>query len=93
MEDCCAVCAEALEWTAYGPCGHTDACSKCVTRLRFALDDKRCVICQQQLPIVFVTRFMGDYTSTIPPQQFEQLKVSHRPTAAAPMHLLENCAI
>ena len=75
MEDCCAVCADALEWTAYGPCGHTDACSKCVTRLRFALDDKRCVICQQQLPTVFVTRFMGDYTSTIPPQQFDQLKV------------------
>ena len=28
MEDCCAVCAEPLEWTAYGQCGHTDACSK-----------------------------------------------------------------
>ncbi|KAK9820561.1 hypothetical protein WJX72_011657 [[Myrmecia] bisecta] len=74
MEDCCAVCAEPLEWTAYGPCGHKDACSKCVTRLRFVMGDKRCVICQQQHPAVFVTRFMGDYTKTLPPEEFDKLK-------------------
>ncbi|KAG9147013.1 hypothetical protein Leryth_005261 [Lithospermum erythrorhizon] len=25
MDDSCAVCAETLEWVAYGPCGHKDA--------------------------------------------------------------------
>ena len=76
MDDCCAVCAEPLEWTAYGPCGHKDACSKCVTRLRFALGDSRCVICQQQSPAVVVTRFMGTFTGTLPAEDFMQLKVS-----------------
>ena len=76
MEDCCAVCAEPLEWTAYGPCGHTEACSKCVMRLRFVMDDKRCVICQQINPCVLVTRFMGSYTSTLPASEFPQLGVS-----------------
>ena len=75
MDDCCAVCAEPLEWTAYGPCGHKDACSKCVTRLRFALGDTRCVICQQQSPAVVVTRFMGTFTDTLPAEEFPQLKV------------------
>lgn len=76
MEDCCAVCAEPLEWTAYGPCGHTEACSKCVIRLRFVMDDKRCVICQQINPCVLVTRFMGSYTSTVPSSEFPHLGVS-----------------
>ena len=75
MEDCCAVCAEPLEWTAYGPCGHTEACSKCVMRLRFVMDDKRCVICQQINPSVLVTRFMGSYTSTLPSSEFPNLGV------------------
>ena len=75
MDDCCAVCAEPLEWTAYGPCGHKDACSKCVTRLRFALGDTRCVICQQQSPAVVATRFMGTFTDTLPAEEFAQLKV------------------
>lgn len=39
------------------------------------MDDKRCVICQQQAPDVFVTRYMGSYTSTIPSQEFANLKV------------------
>ncbi len=39
------------------------------------MDDKRCVICQQQSPSVFVTRYMGSYTSTIPSQEFTQLQV------------------
>ena len=60
------VCAEPLEWVAYGHCGHKDACSKCVTRLRFVLDDKRCVICQQTLQNVFVTKFLGSFTKAIP---------------------------
>lgn len=78
MEDCCAVCAEPLEWTAYGPCGHTEACSKCVMRLRFVMDDKRCVICQQINPCVLVTRFMGSYTSTLPASEFPSLGVRSR---------------
>ncbi|PWA53140.1 zinc finger protein [Artemisia annua] len=24
MDDSCAVCAESLEWVAYGSCGHKD---------------------------------------------------------------------
>lgn len=85
MEDCCAVCAEPLEWTAYGPCGHKDACSKCVTRLRFALDDTRCVICQQQSPAVMVARFMGTFTDTLPAEEFADLKVrvGGRPRSAS----------
>ncbi|KAK9834275.1 hypothetical protein WJX81_002678 [Elliptochloris bilobata] len=78
MDDCCAVCAEPLEWTAYGPCGHKDACSKCVTRLRFALGDTRCVICQQQSPTVIATRFMGTFTDTLPAEEFSQLKAKCR---------------
>lgn len=46
----CAVCAGPLEWTAFGPCGHKEACSHCVARLRFVMSDKRCVICQQESP-------------------------------------------
>ncbi|CAL8461904.1 g1435 [Coccomyxa elongata] len=38
------------------------------------MDDKRCVICQQQSPSIFVTRYMGSYTSTIPSQEFTKLQ-------------------
>ena len=65
MEECCVICAEPLQFVAYGPCGHRDACVECVARLRFVMDDARCVICQQQCPRVFATRAMGDYTETI----------------------------
>lgn len=75
MEDCCAVCAEPLQWVAYGKCGHKEACSKCVTRLRFVLEDKRCVICQQPLPVVFATKFLGAYTKALAGQEFEGLQV------------------
>ncbi|GMH45996.1 hypothetical protein BSKO_13960 [Bryopsis sp. KO-2023] len=74
MDNCCVVCAEPLEWTAYGPCGHMDTCSKCVARLRLILDDKRCVICQQEAEEVYVSRFMGDYTTRVGPDKFPQLK-------------------
>lgn len=46
MEDICIVCAEPLQFTAFAPCGHKDACSKCVSRLRSVLKDPRCVYCQ-----------------------------------------------
>ena len=75
MEDCCAVCAEPLAWVAYGPCGHKEACSKCATRLRFVLEDKRCVICQQANVTVMITRFLGDFTATLPADAFAELKV------------------
>lgn len=77
MEDCCAICAEPLEWTAYGPCGHKDACSKCVVRLRAVLDDQRCVICQSQHPAVIATKFMGAFTMIKPQDYFNSLKVQH----------------
>ncbi|XP_031497204.1 E3 ubiquitin-protein ligase HEL2 [Nymphaea colorata] len=62
MDDCCAVCAEPLEWVAYGSCGHREVCSTCVVRLRFVLGDKRCCICKVESSTVFVTKAMGDYT-------------------------------
>ncbi|KAJ3694055.1 hypothetical protein LUZ60_009535 [Juncus effusus] len=65
MDDSCAVCAEALEWVAYGACGHREVCSTCVVRLRFVLNDKRCCICKSDCPSVFVTKAMGDYTRVI----------------------------
>ncbi|KAJ4892505.1 zinc ion binding [Raphanus sativus] len=60
MEESCAVCAENLEWAAYGFCGHREVCSTCVVRLRFILGDRRCCICKTECPIVFVTKELGD---------------------------------
>ncbi|XP_062179340.1 E3 ubiquitin-protein ligase hel2-like [Phragmites australis] len=65
MDDSCAVCADALEWVAYGPCGHREVCSTCVVRLRFVMDDKRCCICKTHCASVFVTKAMGDYTRVV----------------------------
>ena len=73
--DCCLVCASELTFSGVGPCGHTEACSRCVARLRFVMQDKRCVVCQQPVPQVFFTRFMGDYTARIPLEQYPDLKV------------------
>ncbi|KAJ0112630.1 hypothetical protein Patl1_00810 [Pistacia atlantica] len=65
MDDSCAVCADTLEWVAYGPCGHRDVCSTCVARLRFICHDRRCCICKTESNVVFVTKAMGDYTKMI----------------------------
>ncbi|CAN4080659.1 unnamed protein product [Withania somnifera] len=65
MDDSCAVCAETLEWVAYGGCGHKDVCSTCVARLRFICDDRRCCICKTEANVVFVTKALGDYTKMI----------------------------
>ncbi|CAM0957251.1 unnamed protein product [Alopecurus aequalis] len=65
MDDSCAVCAEALEWVAYGPCGHREVCSTCVVRIRFVLEDPLCCICKTDCPSIFVTKAMGDYTRVI----------------------------
>ncbi|KAL2540383.1 RING/U-box superfamily protein [Abeliophyllum distichum] len=65
MDDSCAVCAEVLEWVAYGECGHKDVCSTCVARLRFICDDRRCCICKTESNVVFVTKALGGYTNTI----------------------------
>nr|CAB3461861.1 unnamed protein product [Digitaria exilis] len=56
MDDTCAVCAETLEWVAYGPCGHRDVCSTCIVRLRFVMEDNKCCICKTVCPSVFVTK-------------------------------------
>ncbi|KAL3531562.1 hypothetical protein ACH5RR_010884 [Cinchona calisaya] len=65
MDDSCAVCAETLEWVAYGACGHKDVCSTCVVRLRFICLDRRCCICKTTSDFIFVTKALGDYTRTI----------------------------
>ncbi|KAK4559485.1 hypothetical protein RGQ29_008637 [Quercus rubra] len=65
MDDSCAVCADALEWVAYGACGHREVCSTCVARLRFICEDRRCCICKSESDVVFVTKALGDYTRLI----------------------------
>lgn len=65
MDDSCAVCAETLEWVAYGACGHKDVCSTCVSRLRFICNDRRCCICKSESNSIFVTKALGDYTRNI----------------------------
>ncbi|KAJ8623522.1 hypothetical protein MRB53_032051 [Persea americana] len=65
MDDSCAVCAESLEWVAYGSCGHREVCSTCVVRLRFVLDDRHCCLCKVESATVFVTKALGDYTRMI----------------------------
>lgn len=76
-QDYCIVCAEHLEFTAYGPCGHKDTCSKCVMRLRTVIKDDRCVYCQQPCSRVFVTRFAGDYTKSLSKDDFEHLDTAY----------------
>uniref|UniRef100_A0A7C9A509 RING-type domain-containing protein n=1 Tax=Opuntia streptacantha TaxID=393608 RepID=A0A7C9A509_OPUST len=61
----CAVCAEALEWVAYGPCGHQDVCATCIARLRFVCHDRRCCICKSLSNTVFVTKALGSFTRII----------------------------
>lgn len=65
MDDSCAVCADTLEWVAYGGCGHREVCSTCVARLRFICQDRRCCICKTENNVVFVTKALGDYTRMI----------------------------
>lgn len=40
----CCICADALEFTAYGVCNHKETCSKCVARWRFVLKVCFCVL-------------------------------------------------
>lgn len=75
VDDCCLVCADPLEWTAFGPCGHKEVCSRCVARMRFVLKDNGCVLCRQESKEVFFTKFMGDYTARLQPEQFAELQV------------------
>ncbi|TYI00251.1 hypothetical protein ES332_A11G120400v1 [Gossypium tomentosum] len=65
MDDSCVVCADNLEWVAYGACGHRDVCSTCVARLRFICKDLRCCICKTESNVIFVTKALGDYTRMI----------------------------
>ncbi|XP_021281639.1 E3 ubiquitin-protein ligase HEL2-like [Herrania umbratica] len=65
MDDSCAVCADTLEWVAYGPCGHREVCSTCIIRLRFICDDCRCCLCKSEWKTIFITKAMGDYTKVI----------------------------
>ncbi|WOL01079.1 Cytochrome P450 [Canna indica] len=56
IDESCVVWADALEWVTYGSCGHREVCSTCVVHLRFVLDDRRCCICKNECPVVFVTK-------------------------------------
>ena len=79
MDEYCAVCAEPIQFVGYGPCGHKEACSKCVVRLRVVLNDLRCVICQQEHDSVFITKYLGDFTQTLPAAAFSELPVGVTP--------------
>lgn len=65
MDDTCAVCADTLEWVAYGPCLHKEVCSTCIIRLRFICNDFYCCICKSESNTIFVTKALGDYTRMI----------------------------
>ncbi|XP_011023853.1 PREDICTED: E3 ubiquitin-protein ligase HEL2-like isoform X3 [Populus euphratica] len=65
MDDTCAVCADTLEWVAYGPCLHKEVCSTCIIRLRFICNDFCCCICKSESNTIFVTKALGDYTRMI----------------------------
>ncbi|KAF9669813.1 hypothetical protein SADUNF_Sadunf13G0003500 [Salix dunnii] len=65
MDDTCAVCADTLEWVAYGPCLHKEVCSTCIIRLRFICNDFCCCICKSESNTIFVTKALGDYTKMI----------------------------
>ncbi|XP_062081746.1 uncharacterized protein LOC133788327 [Humulus lupulus] len=65
MDDSCVVCAETLEWVAYGQCGHREVCSTCVIRLRFVCEDRCCCLCKSNCGVIFVTKALGDYTRVI----------------------------
>uniref|UniRef100_A0A6N2K7Z0 RING-type domain-containing protein n=1 Tax=Salix viminalis TaxID=40686 RepID=A0A6N2K7Z0_SALVM len=65
MDDTCAVCADTLEWVAYGPCLHKEVCSTCIIRLRFICNDFYCCICKSESNTIFVTKALGDYTKMI----------------------------
>ncbi|KAE8657648.1 autophagy-related protein 8i-like [Hibiscus syriacus] len=67
MDDSCAVCADNLEWVAYGACGHRDVCSTCVSRLRFICNDRRCCICKTESNVVLVTKVRSLPLSRIVP--------------------------
>ena len=41
MDDSCAVCADALEWVAYGACGHKEVYSTCVIAHTAGVDRRR----------------------------------------------------
>uniref|UniRef100_A0A383VLU4 RING-type E3 ubiquitin transferase n=1 Tax=Tetradesmus obliquus TaxID=3088 RepID=A0A383VLU4_TETOB len=77
-EDLCLVCADSLDYAGFGPCGHKDCCSRCVARLRFVMEDSKCMICKQECPQVFFTRYMGDYTEGLAPDEFQDLPARAR---------------
>ncbi|KAG6774908.1 hypothetical protein POTOM_018326 [Populus tomentosa] len=65
MDDTCAVCADTLEWVAYGPYLHKEVCFTCIIRLRFICNDFHCCICKSESNTIFVTKALGDYTRMI----------------------------
>lgn len=93
QEDICVVCADPLDWTGFGPCGHKEACSRCVARMRFVLGDKKCVMCREEAPQAFFTRFSGDYTARLPPDQFPELQVGDRVTGGVGRERMAGCAV
>ena len=52
----CLVCYSDLDYTTVAPCNHNEICPKCLLRLRFLHDDKKCPICKAENEQVVVDR-------------------------------------
>jgi len=62
----CLICAEPLDLVSVLPCGHSDVCALCTTRLRVIMEDKKCCACQKESDKVLITRNQGNFTSKFP---------------------------
>ena len=74
VEDICLICAEPLEFVSVLPCGHTDVCALCTTRLRLVMEDRKCCACQKESDKVLVTRHQGSFTAKFPVDFESRLK-------------------
>ncbi|WIA10933.1 hypothetical protein OEZ85_011098 [Tetradesmus obliquus] len=46
--------------------------------LRFVMEDSKCMICKQECPQVFFTRYLGDFTEGLAPDEFQDLPARAR---------------
>ncbi|CAN6176282.1 unnamed protein product [Urochloa humidicola] len=63
---CCVVCTDPLEWVVIGRCGHRVVCARCMVRIRFFHQNKRCCICRTRCTKVLVARW-DDAAANLPP--------------------------
>lgn len=69
------MCAEPLQFCAFGPCHHQDVCSACVARMRLVQKNMGCAICRKPCPQVFVTRYLDSHTRRVTDTAWEEMQV------------------